>query len=119
MSLYAVRIEDLHDSTEINALHEIIDIRMPDVMAKHEKGLFDVLRLCQRHDKVPQISEPRVHLDDYNRSITGQRPERLLIVHFLLRICPLDFTPDFRDLQLRERSRTGVCQARGRITALL
>lgn len=119
MGLYAVRIEDLHDPAEINALHEVIDIRMPDVMTEHEKRLLDVLRLRQRHDEVSQISESRVHLDDYDRSIAGQWSERLLIVHSLLRVRSLDLTPDLRDLELRERSRTGVRQARGRIATLL
>lgn len=104
MSLYTVWIEDLHDPTKIDALYEIVDIRMPDVVAKYEKSLLDILSLSKRDDKVSQISEPRVHLNDYNRCVAGQRSERLLIVHFLLRIRPFNLAPDFRDLQFRERS---------------
>lgn len=111
MSLYTVRIEDLHDPAKVDALHEVVDIRMPNIVAKYEQGLFDVLSLRQRDDKVPQISEPRMHLDDYNWSVAGQRPERLFIVYSLLRIRPLDFMTDLRDLQFRERSRAGIRQA--------
>lgn len=119
MCLYTVRIEDLHDPAKIDALHEIIDIRMPDIVAEYEKSLFNVFSLRKRDDKVPQISEPRMHLDDYNRCVAGQRSERLLIVHFLLRIRSLDLPPNFRDLQFRERSRTGIRQVCGRVTSLL
>lgn len=120
MSLYAVRIEDLHDPAKVDALHEIVDVRMPNVVAKYEKGLLDVLSLRQRDDKVPQISEPCVHLNDYNWSVAGQWPKRLLVVHFLLRIRSLDFMTNFRNLQLRKRSRArSVRQARRRITTLL
>lgn len=118
VGLYAVRIKDLHDPAEIDALHEIIDIRMPDVVAENEEGLFDVLGLRQRHDQMPKISEPRVHLDDYDRSVAGQRPERLLVVNFLFRIRPLDFTSNLCYLQFRKSSRACIRQVGGWITAL-
>jgi len=108
MRLDAVWIKDLHDPAEIDALHEVIDIGMPDIMTEYEKGLLNVPSLCQRHDKMPEISEPRVHLDDDNRGVAGQWTERLLVVHFLLGVCLLDFVPDFCDLQFRERTRTRV-----------
>lgn len=99
-----MRVEDLRDSAKIDALYEVINIRMPDIVAKYKKGLLDILSLRKRDDKVPQISDPLMYLDDYNRRVTGQRSERLLIVHFLLRIRPFDLPPDFRDLQFRKRS---------------
>jgi len=119
MSLYAVRIEDLHDPAKVDALHEIVDIWVPNVVTKYKKGLLDVLSLRQWDDKVPQISEPRMHLDDYNWSVAGQRPERLLVVHFLLRIRPLNFMMNFHDLQLRKSSRARIRQVCRRITSLL
>jgi len=47
MSLDAVWIEDLHNPTKVDALHEIVDIWMPNVVAKYEKSLLDVLSLRQ------------------------------------------------------------------------
>lgn len=119
MSLYAVRIENLHDPAKVDTLHEVIDIRVPNVVAKYEKGLLDVLSLRQWDDKVSQISEPCVHLDDYNWSVAGQRPERLLVIYFLLRIRPLDFMTDFRDLKLRKCSRARIRQACRGVAPLL
>lgn len=71
MRLDAVRIKDLHDPAKVDALHEVIDIRVPNVVAKYEKGLLDVLSLRQWDDKVAQICEPCVNLDNYNWSVVG------------------------------------------------
>lgn len=119
MGLYTVRIKDLHNPTKVDALYEVVDIRVPDIVAEDEESLLDVLRLSQRHNQVSQISEPRVHLDNYDRSVAGQRPERLFVVHFLFCIRPLDLTADFRNLEFRKRAGAPVRQAGGRITALL
>lgn len=119
MGLYTVRIKDLHDPAKVDALHEVVDVRVPDIVAEDEESLLDVLRLRQRYDQVSEISEPRVHLDDYDRSVAGQRPERLFVVHFLFRIRPLDLTPDFRYLEFRERAGGHIRQAGGRIATLL
>ena len=47
MSLDAVWIVDLHNPAKVDALYEIVDIWVPNVVAKYEKSLLDVLSLRQ------------------------------------------------------------------------
>lgn len=75
MSLYAVGIKYLHDATKVDALYEIVDVRMPDVVAEDKKGLLDPFRLGQRHYQVSEVGESRVHLNHYYRGVAGQRAE--------------------------------------------
>lgn len=108
MRLYAVGIKDLHHAAEVDALHEIVDIRVPNVMAEDEKGLLDVSGLSQRYYQVSQVGQTRVHLDHYHGCVAGQRTERLLVVHPLLGIRFLYMTSDFRYFVLRQGLRACV-----------
>lgn len=100
MRLYAMRVKDLHDTTEVDTLYKIIDIRMPDVVAENEEDLLDALSLSQRDDQVPQVGETCVHLDHYYGGVDGQRTKCLLVVHLLLVIRPLYVASNFRYLEL-------------------
>ena len=52
MRLYTMRIEDLHYPAEVDVLHEIIDIRVPDIVAEHQQRLFYTSGLCKRDDQM-------------------------------------------------------------------
>lgn len=100
MSLYAVRVKYLHDTTEVDTLHEIVDVRMPNVVAKDQKGLLDPFRLSQRHDQVSEVGEPCVHLNHNYGSVVSQRTERLFVVHSLLGVRPFYVSTDLRYFEL-------------------
>lgn len=100
MSLYAVGIKYLHDATKVDALYEIVDVRMPDVVAEDKKGLLDPFRLGQRHYQVSEVGESRVHLNHYYRGVAGQRAEWLLVVHPLLVVRSFHVTTCFRYFEL-------------------
>ena len=99
MRLNAVRIKYLHNSAEIDTLDKIVDIWIPNIVAEHEKRLFDAFRLGEGNYQMTQIYQPGMHLDNDHRSVRRQGPERLFVVHLLFGIEPLDLPANFADVQ--------------------
>lgn len=78
------RVEDLHDLAEVHGLDKLVDLWVVEVMAEDKQHLVDVLGLRQADDKMAQVDEPRVHLDDDNECVRLQRPKDVLVEDALL-----------------------------------
>lgn len=108
MSLYAVRVKYLHDATKVDALDEIVDVRVPNVVTKDQKRLLDSFGLGQRDYQMSEVGESRVHLNHYDRSVASQRAERLFVVHSFLRIRSFYVPANFRYFQFAQSFRASV-----------
>lgn len=102
MRLDAVRIKNLHDPTKVDALNEIIDVRIPYVVAKDEKCLLNSFGLRQRNDQVSQVGQSLVDLNDDDWRIGCQWTKRFLVVNLLFGVYPIDVTTDILDLEIRQ-----------------
>ena len=55
MCLDGERVEDLQGLGKVDGRHEFVDVRVPEVVAKDDQGLFDVPRLAEGNDELPQV----------------------------------------------------------------
>lgn len=71
MRLHRVRIEYLHDLAEVDALHQIVDVLVVEIVREHKQRALDVARLRQTDDQVSQVRDARMYLQDESESDHG------------------------------------------------
>ena len=83
MRLNGERVEDLDDLGEVHRGHELVNLRVPKIVAENQQRLLDVSSGAEADDELSHVLQPIMHLDgdDDGRIVDG--PENLFIFHKL------------------------------------
>lgn len=95
MSLNGMGIKYLQHFAEVDALHQLVDLLIKEVVREHQQHLGYVSDLCQADNQVSQVDDACVHLHDNDDRVVLYRPVDVLVVNLLQFVYLCYLTTDF------------------------